>query len=210
MLDAAENLEALHELCLHPRGCGPGVGCRAPRRASCRAAAEPRGRLVGVLDLVSFGNCRWHVESVLPADVVRSAIAHDEIDVALNDVERQGGHLQSILTLVFRDAAAFRLRRNPIIYRANPEMHRVADVLYESCWRLAHSSSGRDVCVTSFFLSFWRQRSSLPLWEKYRIFQPHPVKGVWMKVSWVVGVRGLAALASPLSTSRSCAENKEH
>ena len=81
------------------------MGSRAPRRASCRAAAEPRGRqdLVGVLDLVSFGNCRWHVESVLPADVVRSAIAHDEIDVALNDVERQGGHLQSILTLVFHD-----------------------------------------------------------------------------------------------------------
>ena len=47
-------------------------------------------------------------------------------------------------------------------------MHRVADVLYESCWRLAHSSSGRDVCVTSFFQTFWRDGSSLPLWEGYR------------------------------------------
>ena len=78
-----------------------GVGSRAPRRACCRAAADPRGRLD--LDLASFGNCRWHVESVLPADVVRCAVAHDQVDVALHDVELEGGHLESILTLVFRD-----------------------------------------------------------------------------------------------------------
>ena len=50
-------------------------------------------------------------------------------------------------------------------------MHRVPYVLYESCWKLAHSSSGRDVCVTSFFQGFWRQTGSLPDWEGYRILK---------------------------------------
>merc|ERR1712153_163201 len=51
--------------------------------------------------------------------------------------------------------AAFRFRRNPIIYRANTELHRVPQncMCYTKGWRLAHSSSERDVCVTSFFLS---------------------------------------------------------
>ena len=45
--------------------------------------------------------------------------------------------------------------RNPITYRAKRSMQRVAEVLYESCWQLAHSSSGRDVCVSHpFFRPF--------------------------------------------------------
>ena len=56
-----------------------------------------------------------------------------------------------------RAAADLRFRRNPIIDRANPEMHRVRvpDVLHESCWKLAHSSSLDAMCASHpFFCPF--------------------------------------------------------
>ena len=44
---------------------------------------------------------------------------------------------------------------------AKHELHRITEVLYESCWRLARTTLEHDVCVTSFFQSLWRQTGSL-------------------------------------------------
>ena len=90
-----------------PEDADPAWDAELPRRASCRAAG-PWGcrRLLGVfqeLVLVSLGNCWRHIDTVAPADVGRSGIANDEILLARNDVELQGGHAQSSLTLVFRN-----------------------------------------------------------------------------------------------------------
>ena len=39
---------------------------------------------------------------------------------------------------------------------AKHELHRITEVLYESCWRLARTNLEHDVSVTSFFQRFWR------------------------------------------------------
>ena len=44
---------------------------------------------------------------------------------------------------------------------AKHELHRITEVLYESCWRLARTTLEHDVSVTSFFQSLWRQTGSL-------------------------------------------------
>jgi hypothetical protein len=54
---------------------------------------------------------------------------------------------------------------------AKHELHRITEVLYESCWRLARTTLEHDVCVTSFFQALWRHRGSLAYWEEYRIFK---------------------------------------
>ena len=49
---------------------------------------------------------------------------------------------------------------------AKHELHRITEVLYESCWRLARTTLEHDVCVTSFFQTLWRDGGSLAYWEE--------------------------------------------
>ena len=49
---------------------------------------------------------------------------------------------------------------------AKHELHRITEVLYESCWRLARTNLEQDVSVTSFFQALWRDGGSLAYWEE--------------------------------------------
>jgi hypothetical protein len=57
------------------------------------------------------------------------------------------------------------------IAHESTELHRITEVIYESCWRLARTTLEHDVCVTSFFQALWRDGGSLAYWEEYRIFK---------------------------------------
>ena len=55
-------------------------------------------------------------------------------------------------TLRFRGAIAGELAPHAHAdLGAKHELHRITEVLYESCWRLARTTLEHDVCVTSFF-----------------------------------------------------------